>query len=339
MEDFDVKQAFFDLEIQFKTLAADHTVQLKAQDKIIADMSRQRDNLQVQADGMKARIDSQDETIANISAENSRLNVEVTHLKTVLNRQATYMANLDVELDELGQYGRRENVMFSNLHTDASHSPESQVIQLCKSLDVQIDPHDIVACHTLPSSNSSAPKRVIARFHDRNVASKIFKNRKHAKKIPAEVKAKIAANKDKGFGIGPNLTAKRGKLFAQVKPFNDAYGHEGCWVDPNNGKLLIRLKGAYRGRVIKSTGDLVEINNIFVPNEWYFCAPPSFIGHSDSTTPPTVSPNNQSIFSPSTPVRPYTQNFPRHRGGNVSPANFINQHDSQRPRPTNRFSM
>ena len=170
----DVKQAIFDLQIQFKTQSADLNAQLKAQDKIISDLSRHRDELQIQTDRMKAKMDSQDETISGISAENARLNDEVTHLKNIMNRQATYIANLDIELDELGQYGRRENVLFSNLLTDADHSPESQVIKLCKSLDVEVDPSDIVACHTLPSKNSSAPKRVIARFHDRNVASKIF---------------------------------------------------------------------------------------------------------------------------------------------------------------------
>ena len=288
--------------------------QLAAQSKTIADVSAANDRL---TDELKSKLCAYDETISGITSDNTRLRDEVTHLKTVVNRQATYIANLDVDLDELGQYGRRENVVFSNLYINDVTSPETQVVELCNKIGVTVHPSDIVACHVLPSKNDSLPKRVIARFDNRKTANKIFKNRKNAKKIPAENKAKLSANKDRGIGISPNLTVKRGKFFSQVKFFNETYGHQGCWVNPMNGKILIKLRGDDRGRVVRSTGDLTEINKLFVPEEWFFCAPPSFVRHADSVTPPVLSPNNASIFSPSTPSNRahLTNSTGRNRGG------------------------
>ena len=84
-----------------------------------------------------------------------------------------------------------------------------------------------------------------------------------------------------------------------------------------NGKIFIKLRGEDRDRFVRSTGDLTEINKLFVPENWYFCAPPSFIGHADSVTPPVLSPNNASIFSPSTPNNRanLTSSAGRNRGG------------------------
>ena len=181
--------------------------------QLISDM--QIDLMTVKAD-MKARFKSQADVSSDLQAENARLKAEVTHLKTVINRQATFIANLDGDVDELGQYGRRENVVFSNLHTDSVHTPEKQVMEFCKNIGVEIDRSDIVACHPLPSGNGAKPKRIIARFHDRNIAGKIFINRKKAKHVSSEARSKLAADKDKGFGVAPNLTVKRGKFFGQV---------------------------------------------------------------------------------------------------------------------------
>ena len=89
--------------------------------------------------------------------------------------------------------------------------------------------------------------------------------------LKAEAKDKLALDKGKGFGILPNLTVKRGKLFGQVSKFNKDFEHDGCWVDPNSGKILLKLRGSDQGRVIVNTSDLVEINSNFTPSDWHFC--------------------------------------------------------------------
>ena len=102
------------------------------------------------------------------------------HIKAVVNRQAAYIADLDGEMDNLNQYGRRENVVFTNLLVSPGQSAENQVIELCKEIDVDVSPADIVGCYALPS-NTGKQKHFITRIHDRLTAQRVFWNRKKAK--------------------------------------------------------------------------------------------------------------------------------------------------------------
>ena len=240
-----------------------------------------------------------------LTEENRTLKAGFEHMKSVLNRQAAYIAAIEGDIDDLGQYGRRENVVFTNLKVGPDQKPENQVIDLCKEINVQVSTEDIVACHALPAKPGKS-KRYIARFHDRSKAQLIFRNRKKCKLVTPEAKNKLASDMGKGFGILPNLTAKRGKLFGQVSKFNTDFEHDGCWVDPNSGKILLKLRGAERGRVIKNTSDLVEINGAFTPNDWHFCSAPTFDKVQDLSLPVSNFGNaNLSVnFSPSTPSIP-----------------------------------
>ena len=236
--------------------------------------------------------------------ENSKLKADIAQMKSVINRQAAYIADLDANLDDMGQYGRRENVVFTNLLVNPDEqNVQAQIIELCNQIEVEVAPTDIVACHALPAQVGK-PKRYIARFHERSKTQLIFRNRKKAKNISTDAKGKLAADNGKGFGIMPNLTVKRGKLFAQVKKFNEQFEHDGCWVDPNSGKILMKVRGENRGRVIKNTSDLLEINNTFIPSDWYFCSVPTFTNNHDISPPADRFGNGNlslDVFSPSTP--------------------------------------
>ena len=265
---------------------------------------------------LQEKVSHLDECNKAFSDENRKLRGEIEHIKTIVNRQASYIAEIEGDLDDLGQYNRRENVVFTNLQVNAGQNPETQVIGLCKEIEVDVSPADIVACHALPA-NPGKPKRFIARFHDRSTAQKIFRNRKKSKKISPEAKGRLASNAGKGFGIMPNLTIKRGKLFAQVSSFNEQFEHSGCWIDPNSGKILLKINGAERGRVIRNTRDLVEINNSYVPKDWFFCSGPKFNVVSDNT-PPANNFGTASLsvdFSPTTPIS----------SSPVSQGNLVNQ--------------
>ena len=257
--------------------------------------------------GKVAHLDERNKEICN---ENRTLRGEIEHIKTIINRQASYIAEIEGDLDNLGQYNRRENVVFTNLLVNAGQKPDKQIIDLCKEIEVDVTIADIVACHALPAKPGK-PKRYIARFHERSTAQKIFRNRKKSKKISSEAKGRLASNAGKGFGIMPNLTIKRGKLFAQVSSFNEQYGHSGCWIDPNSGKILLKINGSERGRVISNTSDLVEIENSYSPKDWYFCSSPKFNVICDRT-PPANNFGNANLsadFSPTTPFSssPVTQ--------------------------------
>ena len=256
-------------------------------------------DLQNQVVDLTSKLTNAMKTIADLASVNVNFQNELVHLKTVINRQATYLSNLDSEVDELGQYGRRENIVFTNLYVDADHDVPSQVGKLCDAIGVSVEPGDFVDAHVLPSGPDK-PKRYIARFKNRSKAKEIFANRRKTKGISGDIKTNLANNKDRGFGILPNLTRKRGKFFNQVKTFSDEHGHE-CWVDVNTGKILLKVCGASRGTVINNSSDLINISESYIPSEWFFCAPPNFVNHVDNITPPAVAINNASIFSPVKP--------------------------------------
>ena len=94
----------------------------------------------------------------DLKKDNADLRSELAQVKAVVNRQAAYLAELDSELDSLCQYGRRENVVFSNLAIPDDKDVKPQVIKLCKELDVEISVEDIVDAHPLPSK--TGPKKV-----------------------------------------------------------------------------------------------------------------------------------------------------------------------------------
>ena len=174
----------------------------------------------------------------DLKKDNADLRSELAQVKAVVNRQAAYLAELDSELDSLCQYGRRENVVFSNLAIPDDKDVKPQVIKLCKELDVEISVEDIVDAHPLPSK--TGPKKVIARFHQRDTAKKIFSSRRKSKLIPDDRKSELAANAEKGFGIQSNLTPKRSKLYSQVAEFSKQRGFF-SWIDYKTGNILLRV--------------------------------------------------------------------------------------------------
>ena len=128
--------------------------------------------------------------LSKLNEENSQLRDEVSdladcreeidYLKAIITKQASRVSNLERELDDLNQYNRRENVIFSNVTMDPGKSFKSQVAELCEEIGVNVSPEDMVDAHPLPNSRGK-PFKIIARFHQRSKAKNIFANRKTVK--------------------------------------------------------------------------------------------------------------------------------------------------------------
>ncbi len=199
-------------------------------------------------------------------------------LKQTLNDQAQQIARLDKELDELNQYGRRENVCFTNLLVDSSHIAETQVINLCHEIGVEVTPDDLVlvASHPLPARKGKAV-RVIARFKERSMAHKVFANRKGTKNINAAKKQGLAARADKGFAVQPNITPRRAKLLAQVKDAVQNMKWNSTWVDYRNCNIMLKQTPTSRPIPIHCTLDIKKlIGPQYNPNDYYLCVRESF---------------------------------------------------------------
>ncbi|KAL5249856.1 hypothetical protein ACHWQZ_G015800 [Mnemiopsis leidyi] len=193
-------------------------------------------------------------------------------LQKTANDQHRDIIRLHQELDDLQQYGRRENVCFSNVkfdERDPTLSPMNQVITLCDGIGVEVTESDLVDVHPLPARKGMA-KRIIARFKDRKLGQKVLTSRKNTKHIDPAKKKKLAADPARGFGIQPNITPARSALLSQAKTLVNQQGFNATWVDIKTGAILFKRRPGDRPAVIRSTGDLVAICSDFVPNEHFF---------------------------------------------------------------------
>ena len=207
------------------------------------------------------------------------LQAEFTDLKGVnkllqktANDQHRDIIRLHQELDDLQQYGRRENVCFSNVkfdEQDPALSPMNQVITLCDGIGVEVNESDLVDVHPLPAKKGMA-KRIIARFKDRKLGQKVLTSRKNTKHIDPAKKNQLAANPTRGFGIQPNITPARSALLSQAKTLVNQHGFNATWVDIKTGAILFKRRPGDRPTVVRSTEDLVNICSDYVPNEHFF---------------------------------------------------------------------
>ena len=193
-------------------------------------------------------------------------------LKQELNIQSHRVAELTQRCDDLDQYGRRENICFTNLKVTEELPCEQQVVNLCHELGVEVSPSDLVDAHPLPSKRGRG-NRCIARFHDRKKAQEVFAARKRSKNLDPAKKTALAERADKGFAIQPNLTQDRAKLLAQLKDACLKCSWEACWVDYRNCNLMLKMVANGRPVVIRNTNDILKYaGNNFVTQDYILCS-------------------------------------------------------------------
>lgn len=236
-------------------------------------------SLQSDVTALKADKNNLKKELCDVKSE---LAVEIDYLRVVVTRQNTNISLLEREIDDQNQYNRRENVVFSNVNLGSETDCRKVVADLCNEIGADVEPDDLVDAHPLPNRRGRSFK-VIARFRNRSKARDVFVKRRECKNITQGVKDKLCVKKNRGIGIHPNLTAKKGKLLYQTKVFSEGFGYQGAWADYNTGKIYLKLKSNEKGVVIKDTSDLIEINSRFNPavTDYVYCTPPLFIYEDD----------------------------------------------------------
>ena len=127
-----------------------------------------------------------DIVIKNLQDENARLKVKCEKLE---NR----VSILDSNHNDLAQYGRRNNVVFSGISENVpDNNLESTVISV---FDVQIEPRDIEAYHRIGKPTSKTQKTIVR-----------FVNRKNCEKVLATEKKLLKLSHEKhNFHAGTNI--------------------------------------------------------------------------------------------------------------------------------------
>ncbi len=199
-------------------------------------------------------------------------------LKQVINTQQGRISQLESQVYELNQYGRRENICFTNLKVDDGHPCEQQVINLCHEIGVEVKSEDLVAAHPLPTKGGQGrQRRCIARFHDREKALEVFAARKNTKNIDPTKKSDLTVQSEKGIAIQPNITPARARLLAQLREAVGKCGWDSCWVDYRNGTILLKTEASKRPIPIKCTFDILKLSHDkFEPRAYHLCHPDIF---------------------------------------------------------------
>ena len=87
------------------------------------------------------------------------------------------------------QYGRRNNIELSGVPNDVDdNNLENKVIDIFKTINIELTNNDIEACHRLPipKNNRNGNKKVIVRFTNRKFCEKALSLRKKFKDIDVQ---------------------------------------------------------------------------------------------------------------------------------------------------------
>ncbi len=206
-------------------------------------------------------------------------------LTELVNMQSAALANFDANLDSLDQYSRRENVCFTNLLIDSTHSCEDQIVSLCNELGADVTSDDLVAAHPLPGKKNSKTSRYIARFKNRSKAQEVLAKRKQTKTIDPAKKKALFADPARGVAVQPNITAKRAALLAQVKDAAAKCNLNSHWVDPKNCNIMLRVNPNGRPSPIMNTLDLIRAVPNYVPDKFWLCVSPQNLNNAECFSP------------------------------------------------------
>ena len=121
---------------------------------------------------------------------------ENTRLKVKCEKLENKVAILESNHNDLVQYGRHNNVVFSGiLENVPDNNLESTVTSVLSAIDVQVEPRDIEACHRIGKPTSKTRKTIV-RFVNRKNCEKILANKKKLLKL---------SNAKHNFHAGTNI--------------------------------------------------------------------------------------------------------------------------------------
>ncbi len=158
-----------------------------------------------------------------------------------------------IELNELNQYGRRQNVEICNIpESIPQNALENHVIEILKSIGItNINPYNIVGVHRIGKKFNSKPRNVIVRFLNKKSAFSFLKKKKNLK-----------SSKFKNYYVIENLCPFNKKIFNRLYKLKKENELHSVWS--YNGQVFVQLEE--NGERIQ-VQHLDEIRDLFVEEE------------------------------------------------------------------------
>lgn len=130
------------------------------------------------------------------SKVNTKLEQRVLELEAKVDSLQGENSNLRNKLDDLEQYGRRNNIRIFGFKEERGEDTVAKVVDLVNSkLNVQISSRDIDACHRLGKAENGKPRAIICKFVSRLVRDRIYFAKSKLKGAKMSIKEDLTREK------------------------------------------------------------------------------------------------------------------------------------------------
>ena len=166
-----------------------------------------------------------------------------------------------IKVDELEQYGRRQNLEIVGVPEKEDENTNAIVLEVAKMLDVNIMSSHISTSHRLPkkkasSRNNSCSSPIIVRFTSRDIRNQIYANRKKARFVDLK---NFSVSDTKNIFVNENLTPTRKQLFWKTK--QEVKNNSWKYIWTHNGNVFVKKDDNASITAIKNELDLNLIKN------------------------------------------------------------------------------
>ena len=189
-------------------------------------------------DDLLKQIKQSKEKLHQQRTDLSKTNSEVNNIKKDLLSMEEQIANACYEIEELGQYFRRDCLEISGIKATSDCSAESIVQSVGKAIDVPVNEQDISIAHPIPSYNAAAPPKIIVKFTRRSVRNTFYSNRRKLANKKARDLPDLDLESDASIFISESLTPYKKKLFGNVNKEKKRLKWKFIWTF--NGRIFIR---------------------------------------------------------------------------------------------------
>ena len=214
--------------------------------------------------------------IKRINKQNSQLMQKMKNLKQIVTKFDNQQTNTEKQLEELEQYGRRENLEIHGIPLADNEDTGKIVQNVAKALKVQLSKSDISTSHRLFNSNlndqhqkllnhrdqqpsamrRNQPPPIIVRFCNRDKRNEMFSKRLKLKSVSNEIYPKPNAEI---LAIRENLTKFRKFLFSEANKVKHALCYQFLWT--RQGQILLRKDSTSRIIKISNLNDLARVRS------------------------------------------------------------------------------
>ena len=162
--------------------------------------------------------------IQNLLDENKRLNEKIKNVETVNHILSEKVNAIEINTAKIDQYDRRNNIELHGVPSDVTDDKlELKVIEICNSIEADIEPIGIEACHRFGRND---PKKVIVRCVNRKDVEKIKEKKRKLRQVDM---SKIGFENTTKIYIQDNLSPYFSKLAWKCRKLKKASKINDWW--------------------------------------------------------------------------------------------------------------